>query len=550
MEREYVVTLKNYDDLDKFYDDMESKSNLKAVPNRVIEVANRRPISRNTHYWLTDEEATKLKTDKRVLAVELTDAERGLVPEPLAWVQTSSSWSKSNTIQPTDLNWGILRCYNGINKVGWGTWPDGTGFNYATGTVSLTNIGRNVDVVILDGLIPPGHPEYARNPDGTGGSRVIQYNWWQHNPTVKGTASGVYPYNTIFNNSSNAGSNDHGTHVAGTACGNTLGWARGANIYNLFAYDADGDLAIDYIRAFHNSKGINQATGVKNPTIVNMSFTNLVKVAMNSMTSITYRGTTYVRPANGWTAAQRLQFGLISTQLTTAGQLYMRSAARDADVQDATRDGIIMLGAAGNNSMKNAAPDDPDYNNKFVWNNLEYFYHRGTSQACAPTGICVGSIDVTAIKTNGNFTGIESKANYSCNGTRVDIYSPGTQIMGPYLSSNVNDPRNSNYKLTKISGTSMATPQVCGILACQLETMPHLKQSDALEYLIKYCQQGVVFDRTGGYDDVFALQGSPNRYVKFRLERSLTGAVYPKINYYQFKSTKVVYPKPRIRRKG
>ena len=550
MEREYVVTLKNYDDLDNFYDDMESKTNLKSVPNSVIEVANRRPISRNTHYWLTDEEAVKLRNDKRVLAVELSDSERGIVPAPLAWVQVSSSWSKSNTIQPTDLNWGILRCYNGVNKAGWGTWSDNTGFNYATGTVSLTNLGRNVDVVIIDGLIPPGHPEYAKNPDGTGGSRVIQYNWYQHNPVVKGMPAGTYPYNSIFNNSSYTGSNDHGTHVAGTACGNTLGWARGANIYNIFPYNADGDYVVDYVREFHRLKGVNPSSGVKNPTVCNMSYTNLVNVAMNNMTSITFRGTTYTRPSSGWTDAQRITFGLISTQLNKAGQLYMRSPGRDADIIDATNDGIIMLGAAGNNSMKNAAPDDPDYNNKFIWNGQEYFYHRGTSQGCAPTAICVGSIDVTAIKTNGIFTGIESKASYSCNGTRVDIYSPGTQIMGPYLSSTVNDPRNSSFKLTKISGTSMATPQVCGVIACELETMPHLKQSDALEYLIKYSEKNVIFDRTGNYDDKFALQGSPNRYLRFRLEKNLTGAVYPKTNYYQFKNTKVVYPKPRIRRKG
>lgn len=554
MEREYVVTLKSRDDLNSFYDDMESNSRKKFVPKRSVEVAARRPISRNTHYWLTDEEANILKQDKRVLAVELSNRETGTKNEPLLWTQQSSSWSKAETIQPTDLNWGILRCYEGANRPGWGLASDATGFNYASGTVNLTNIGRNVDVIIMDGVVKPGHPEYARNPDGTGGTRLIQYNWFQHNPEVLGTAAGTYPYSSYLNNTANKGSNDHGTHVAGTACGNTLGWARGANIYNMFVFDEYSEYHIDYVRAFHAAKPINPLTGYKNPTICNMSYTATRSLSMNQITSIKYRGQTFTKPSGGWTNAQRIQYGLVALRLTTPSALYIRVAATDADMIDATEDGIIMVGAAGNNSMKNAAPDDPDYDNYLIYNLAgaprTIFYHRGSSQGAAPTAICVGSIDVTAIKNNGVFSGIESKADYSCNGSRNDIYSPGTEIMGPYITSTINDPRNSSFKLIKISGTSMATPQVCGVLACQLETMPHLKQSDALEYLIKYSQKDVILDRNSGYDDLFALQGSPNRYLKFRLERNLDGAVYPKNNYYQFKNTKVVYPKPRIRRKG
>lgn len=556
MEREYIVTLKNYDDLDKFYDDMESKSTKRNVPKRAVEIAKRRPISRNTHYWLTDEEADSLRKDSRVLAVELSRSETGDKNELFLWTQQSTSWSKSPVVQPADLNWGLLRCYEKANRIGWGTWPDNSGFNYATGAINLTNIGRNVDVVIMDGCVKPGQPEYARNRDGTGGTRFIQYNWFQHNPEVLGTPASNYPYSTYLSNPANSGSNDHATHVASTACGNTLGWARAANIYNLFVFDEFGEAHIDYVRAFHRAKAINPQTGFKNPTICNMSYGLIKNVSMSMISAVNFRGVTYVKPASGWTDAQRIQFGLIAIGMTTTGQLYPRSAATDADMIDATNDGLIMVAAAGNNSMKGSIPGEIDYNNYFVWKPTgspaptEFFYHRAASQGGAPTAICVGSIDVTAIKINGVFTGIESKASYSCCGPRNTVYSPGTQIMGSYNSAGVPDPRNTNFKLNKISGTSMASPQVTGILACALESMPHLKQSDAIDYLIKYSQKDVVFDRTSPFDDKFALQGSPNRYVNFRLERNLSGAVYPKTNYYQFKSSKVVYPKPRIRRKG
>jgi len=51
--KEYVVTLKKYEDLDDFYEDMESPGGSVYIPDRRVDVVHRRPLSRNTHYWLT-----------------------------------------------------------------------------------------------------------------------------------------------------------------------------------------------------------------------------------------------------------------------------------------------------------------------------------------------------------------------------------------------------------------------------------------------------------------------------------------------------------------
>ena len=53
----YVVTLKNRDDLEGFYSDMESGG---------YTLHMKRPISRNTQYYMTDEQATDLRSDSRV----------------------------------------------------------------------------------------------------------------------------------------------------------------------------------------------------------------------------------------------------------------------------------------------------------------------------------------------------------------------------------------------------------------------------------------------------------------------------------------------------
>ena len=262
--REYIVTLKDAADLEDFYQDMENPGGLLYIPNRAVEVSNRRPNSRNTHYFLTDKEANMLRNDPRVLEVELNPRDRGVQPG-LNDIQTSTAWDKSASDNSNMKNWGLLRCVNGNQIPNWGI----NGIVSQTSSIALTSSGKNVDVVVVDsdGIVW-AHPEYKVNSDGTGSSRAIQYNWYQHDPQVKGTPATNYSYTNT---------SDHATHVCGTIAGNTQGWARSANIYNIYYYaGAVGDdnfpYVIDYVREFHRTKPINPETGRKNPTIVNNSW--------------------------------------------------------------------------------------------------------------------------------------------------------------------------------------------------------------------------------------------------------------------------------------
>jgi hypothetical protein len=67
--REFIVTLRNKDDLEQFYSEMETEGTTNNVPSRIAECVNRRPISRNTHYRLSVDEADQLRNDPRVEAV-------------------------------------------------------------------------------------------------------------------------------------------------------------------------------------------------------------------------------------------------------------------------------------------------------------------------------------------------------------------------------------------------------------------------------------------------------------------------------------------------
>jgi hypothetical protein len=536
--REYIVTLHRREDLEEFYLDMETPGGNWFIPDREVDVRLRRPDSRNTHYWLTDREAEDLRADPRVADVSLTFQDLGIIVKPM-YSQTETTWNKSNTNTATHKNWGLLRCYEGSQRANWGS--DATASQ--SGTITINNEGRNIDVVIVDGMINPAHPEYAVNADGSGGSRVIQYNWFQHN---LGSGTGTYVYTPLTGTGES--DNNHGAHVAGTACGNTQGWARSANIYNINPYSTDpnalsSELLFDYIRAFHNSKPINPATGRRNPTICNNSWGLLYELDITLITNIYYRGA-YIGGAP-YNQAQLLNYGIYST----GGFAYplARSTALEADIADAIADGIIMVGAASNYSAKIDVPGGDDYNNFFVWtsggSNFGVYYHRGGAPSAAPNFICVGAIGTTANET---------KATYSMTGPRVDIFAPGSSIMSSFNTTasfgGVNDTRNATYKIGKISGTSMASPQVTGVLACALETYPNMNQTAARNYILGRSKASQITDTAGSYSDLTSLQGATNRYLAFYQERAVVGSVWPKVNSLVRPSSGSVWPRPRVRR--
>jgi hypothetical protein len=530
MLKEYVITLHQFEDLDNFYDDMESPGGSLYIPNRKVDLALRRPISRNTHYMLSEEEAVQLKNDSRVAAVELTPAELGIVARPM-WTDSSNSWSKSG-LNSTDKNWALLRCTEGQQRSSWGT--DGTANQ--SGTVTVTSEGRNVDVVIVDGIVNPNHPEFAVNNDGSGGSRVIQYNWFQHN---LGSGTGTYLYGP-YSSADAIGDNNHGAHVAGTVAGNSQGWARKANIYNITPYGTDvnalSDLLIfDYIRAFHANKSTNPVTGRRNPTICNNSWGYTYTLSINDITNIFYRGA-YVGGAP-YDQATLLNYGIFNNGVNA--YTLARYSALEADITDAMNDGILMVGAASNFYGKIDVPAGQDYNNFYVWSGYAVPYHQGGAPSATPNMLCVGSIGTTSAET---------KSSFSMCGPRVDVYAPGSGIMSSVNSGGTTDSRNASYNIDRYSGTSMASPQVCGVLACALEIYPSMTQAQARSYIIDYAKTNQITDTGGGGADFTSLQGSVNRYLYYYKERVETGSVFPKRNYWVRPSSGSVYPRNRIKK--
>ena len=542
--REYIVILKEFENLADFYDDMETEGGPLYLPHRAVDLADRRPSSRSTHYMLTIAESIEIVADARVESVTLTYRARNLEVKSLS--QTSSHWNKSSILSSTDLNWGLYRGYIGEPVSNWGSDGDVD----TTGTINITNSGHNVDVVICDGHINPLHPEFAVNSDGTGGSRVIQYNWFQHNMAVRGVAAGTYVYDFL---SAGASYNEHGAHVAGTAAGNLQGWARGANIYNISPYSSGTVQAntirnwiyyvLNYINQFHINKPINPLTGVKNPTIVNMSWTFAGSKDLTQVGNVGFQGATYPPQVNPW-SAYRANLGFVYG-LGNIATFLARESSIDGDVSDCLASGIILVGAAGNFFMYNDVPGGIDYNNALydITTNVPTYYMRGGSPAAAPGVINVSSIDNTVD---------ERKANYSNAGPRTNIFAPGSKITSVGLNDGVIDPRNAAYYLLKASGTSMASPQVTGVLACALETYPTMTPTQVTEYLLTHSSVDQLSNYIPYPDYPFynfnSLLNGPNLYLKYTKERADIGIVTPKTNYFARPTVGIAYPRARANR--
>ena len=198
---EYIVLLYSHDDLDDFYEDMETAG---GILDRAVSCMCRRPMSRTTMYMLTADEVVTVKEDSRVRNVSRFADMPEFVPH--GFTRTNYVYDKSGT--------SSLDGTNSSNSKAWATWRHrntyadnttdidhwwdaGIAVEEYTGSESFTETGKNVDILVADGHPDPSMPDLQINTDGTGGSRVNEINWNVYTATVQGDG-------TEYNNPSSA----------------------------------------------------------------------------------------------------------------------------------------------------------------------------------------------------------------------------------------------------------------------------------------------------------------------------------------------------------
>ena len=536
MDKEYVVTLHRKEDLEQFYNEMQLTN---------FPLVMKRPLSRNTHYMMTEEQAEQLRQDSRVWDVKAVDSfyvrRQTINNEPYA--VTGNFWKADTvapaTVSPNDFQWGHLHCAGDQvqrGKAQFGAINQGGTYEQVNESVEVFSNGRYVDVVICDDPVSYDSEEwYSPTSNQT---RFVQYQWFNELNSAVGSIDDdgqTLPTGTITYGTNDATPQFHGNHVCGTVAGQHYGWAREANIYNMAITDPwlSGQqfpalLIFDYLRAFHLNKPLN-AAGYRNPTITNHSYGGIVPMTTGSglltfgdLAAVQYQGVVYNagNPGpSGWTeAGVETDFGVrFGVDVIPAW-----SAAVSADVIDAINDGVVIIGAAGNDNLLFETVNGPNWNNAIQITGVgTYYYMRGGW----PNSPDSGSINVGAISNQANFR----RAVFTNYGPAIDVFAPGQNILSAYGNSGgLVDSKytqgSANYFYPE-SGTSMASPQVCGIAACLASGKERYTQDDFIGYLQNHSIIGdMTFDLAGGgYDDNSSRQGSPNRYLHVENPRPSVG---------------------------
>ena len=539
-EKEYIVTVKKGVDWSIVHQEIindttaDDSVDSSIIPDRACECYKERPLnSRNTHYHLTDAEATQLRNDPRIVAVQdISD-----IPEPTPIAFQDGNFNKSSTQTGTQSNWGLLRHTAESNIFGESISDPGVTYDYVLD-------GTGVDMVIVDTGIQVGHPEWR---DSEGVSRLQQINWF-----TESGVSGTQPANFYTD------TDGHGTHCIGTMAGKTFGWAKNARIYSITLYGNSGNTIswndmIDCLIGWHNNKPIDPATGVKRPTVVNMSFQYSWYIDTSptpdqvilSSTGYNILGGCHRGVAHTETTRTGInQYGLTGAFRPDIGSgtyLYGRKyASIDADVEQLINNGIHVCTAAGNNYMKIDVPGGVDYNNyiSFQIGGINYYmyYQRGKSPSTfegddtfqtTNTGTTVGDInegfDVGALDSNTTFqnsTYKDSKVNFSDSGPGVGIYTAGKYIISAQPSNQGSSYYlDASWRQAKYSGTSMAAPQMCGMIGCLLQAHPDWTPGQIKQFFINN-SQSLMYDTgaTNDYTTTNSIHGGNNRVAYFPLK--------------------------------
>jgi subtilisin family serine protease len=521
MEREYTVIANTREDLPALEAEITASSGAGPIPNRSVDIANPRLGSKiQTHFMLTDEEAEELRNDPRVRAVEIPPEQRDDIQIGLNAYQKEDPYKfyRGSGLSDTYINWGLKRCIKETNEfVAFGNRSTGSPGDY-----EYAIDGTGVDVVIQDSGIEPNHPEWE---DANGVSRLQQIDWY--------TASGLSGTQSANHYRDYDG---HGTHCAGIAAGKLYGWAKGAHIYSqkLNGLEGPGDTgtgisisdAFDCIRLWHNAKTNGR------PTVVNMSWGYGATISTDP-TSGVYRGTAWTYGVD-YTDRNTLEdaTGVSVDRYIDAGsntffRMSVRVASVDAEIEDMISDGIHICIAAGNDFVKNDISTGPDWNNTVVFNSTTYNYMQGSSP-WSQNAFMVGNIDSEFSQyLSETYSAAEilldQTASSSKKGPGVNIWAPGTNIMS--ACSTINDgytttthPENNSYFVMSISGTSMASPQVAGVVAQHLQVNPDLTPAQ-MQQRIWNDSKTTLYD-TGSATDygriLDSIMGSPNRMLYSR----------------------------------
>ena len=523
--QEFTVAIKNPADWQEMHDYIINENEIDGIPNRRIDCTAEMPFStKRAVYQISVEEAEVLRQHPKVEWVEESstynptcleqrkyDEEFDRHVDVFRFKNTSIRHLRAAGTPGSDLDFTQW----GLHRHGYKNDPFGSETN-PTSDIKYQFTGKNVDVVIMDTGIRWDHPEFLKPGVTTfvdknstrvrdillhGPEEAGTYTWEDFGLTSPG--SSPYTNYTVANvlESSDFNGSWHGSHVGGTAAGNQFGAAFEANIWTIACVDrsdvgwSEPSDGFDYIKVWHKNKPINPETGKRNPTIVNCSWGHRQFIRTDLSSEATFRGVSYGDGGDfyrneaydaiyylDYTTSQYKGF----TTRRVSGQTIMNELLDDPDCQ-----GVVFICSAGNSDHKQDTIGGIDYNNQFTSGSLYYstsaydsYFHRGGTPAVGHEGAADAVISVAALSEYYS-NSQETLDSYTNRGPRTDISAAGGEILSPW-STGYDDPRDTSFHNNYLQGTSMAAPNVTGVVALYLQSRPDATRVDTRNWLFDH----------------------------------------------------------------
>ena len=526
--QEFTVCVKNESDWTEIHNYIINENEIDNIPNRKISCTSDMNFSpKRSVYSMSVNEANILRNHSKVEWVEQSSMYNPVVLEQRKY---DEEFDRHTNIDRFKINCRNIRADklsaidpgSTLDYTQWGIYRhQSTTNNFGTSTIvsadsqySLT--GKNVDIVIMDTGVRWDHPDFLKSGVSSfstkadtrvrdiliHGAEEYGINWAAQGLTAPGSGSlANYTEANVLSSSSFNGS-WHGSHVAGTAAGNQFGAAFEANIWTIACVDrsdvgwSEPSDGFDYIKVWHKNKPINPETGLRNPTVVNCSWGHRQFFRHDLSYNVTFRGSSYTNtqvdadptnvPAVYYLRANGLYYREFTTKKTT-GQTEADELVNDSDCQN-----VVLVCAMGNSEGKNEVKNGTDYNNEFTSGTFYYgslpngydpYYTRSGTPAITREGEDDAAIKVGSLDSNRQSGSQERNSDFSNKGPTLDIWAAGTRILSPF-SSGYQDPRNTSYYIQYLQGTSMATPNVSGVVALHLESTPTATRKNVREWLL------------------------------------------------------------------
>lgn len=471
--REYCVVIEKGEDLSAIEQELTAPTGGEYSPNRSVTISDPKPGSRRvTIFLLSDEEAEQLENDPRILAVDIppeqkTDLTVELDTVYFPYTQTENWQRLPTSVIYEHANWGLYHASFDGNPY------DGSDPSF-TAPITSYRDGTGVDVVIMDSGIDPDHEEWE-DPDGN--SRLRQIDWYE----AAGTA-GTMPLEFYRDYEG------HGTHVASTVAGKVFGFLKNADIYSMKSLPGSGDpyggisisSAFDLMRLWHLRKNDpNDPIYTGRPTVVNMSWGTSYNTTSNP-TSGTYRGTSWTFGDPGYSTEQELWDSVGLPERNTLGQYSIpgNNPVYDAELADmADTPGMVVICSSGNRSAKCpiSAADDIDFDNRINFPTSSNRQYHKPGSPYDDKVFFVGAMGPTSALTGGG-QWFNQPAGFSDRGSSVNIWAPGMWISAAAST----DSSRTDYlyrgtpgspdRQTYMAGTSMAAPNVSGVVGMHMQT--------------------------------------------------------------------------------